>query len=232
MSSHACFEPQGDVKRWSLRARRCLVSGILILVPFAVTLIVVSWLFGWVRRLLNPLITKTVQVLMHLPNIAEVPPIYLKILVSGAAVLMVLALLYLIGSIGTRVVGKRLISTLEGLIRRVPLAGTLYSATKQVADTFGSEERPAYKSVVLVEFPRPGCKAVGFLMGYVTLSDNQRFGKVFIPTAPNPTTGFFELMPAGEIEQVAMTVEDAFKMIISAGLVSPDIILNRVNHGA
>ncbi len=227
MSARKRSESRRSFKRFSLRIRRHLLSGVLILVPFTVTLVVILWLFGWFKRLLNPIITRLVGFLINLPNIAEVPPIYLKILVSGVAVLMVLILLYLIGAIGTKVMGKRLIAAIEALILRVPLARTLYTATKQVVDTFGSKNHPAYKSVVLVEFPRPGFMAVGFLMGYVVLANDQRFAKVFIPTSPNPTTGFFEMVPVDQVQETELTVEDAFKMILSGGLVSSGEIPSR-----
>jgi uncharacterized membrane protein len=90
-----------------------------------------------------------------------------------------------------------------------------------VVETFGTNNKSSYKSVVLVEFPRLGCKALGFLTGFISLSGNERFAKVFIPTAPNPTTGFFELVPADQIKGVDMSVEETFKTILPVGLVSP-----------
>jgi len=164
-----------------------------------------------------------------LPGAGVVPPILLKVLVVTTTILMLLAIVYLLGMISTRVMGRRLIGSIEDLIKHVPVAGSLYGASKQVVGAFGKPGKSAYRSVVLVEFPRAGCKAIGFLMGFVTLNGTSRYAKVIIPTAPNPTTGFFELVPADQVEEVNLSAEDAFKMILSLGLVSPEnIILSSV----
>ena len=84
--------------------------------------------------------------------------------------------------------------------------------------------KDALKSVILVDFPRPGLKAVGFLTGYIQGPSGKRLCKIFIPTSPNPTTGFFEITSAEEITETNLTIEEAFKMIISGGIVSPDTI--------
>ena len=135
---------------------------------------------------------------------------------------MLLVILYLIGLISTLVMGKRLLGSIEELIKHVPVAGTVYGASKQVVEAFGGTDKPIHNSVVLVEFPRTGCKALGFLTGFVVLNGNRRYGKVIIPTAPNPTTGFFELIPPDQIEEIDVSVEEAFKMILSVGLISPE----------
>jgi uncharacterized membrane protein len=86
-------------------------------------------------------------------------------------------------------------------------------------------ESKSIKSVVMVEFPRPGFKSIGFLTGRIKTSDGKEFCKVLIPTTPNPTTGFFELVPSEEVAETNLTIEEAFKMIISGGIVSPDSLL-------
>jgi uncharacterized membrane protein len=222
MTSDQCTPWSYGSKSFRLGIKQCLLSGILILVPFTVMLLVIFWLLGWLRKFLRPLVAQLLSAFMGLPGAGDVSPVYLKALVFSIAVLMLLVILYLVGMIGTRVVGKRLLALAEALIKRVPVAGTLYGASKQVVDTFGANDKPGYKSVVLVEFPRPGCKSVGFLTGFVTLPGDRRYAKVFIPTAPNPTTGYFELIVADEIEELSLSVEDTFKMILSVGLVSPE----------
>jgi uncharacterized membrane protein len=204
------------------RIKRSLLSGILILAPFTVTLLIILWLFAQIRRLIRPLVVQLLSMVMDLPGAGVVPPIFLKVLVVATTFLMLLAIVYLLGMISTRVMGKRLIKFIEDLIKHVPVAGSLYGASKQVVGAFGKPDKPAYKSVVLVEFPKAGCKALGFLMGFVTLNGTSRFAKVIIPTAPNPTTGFFELIPEDQVEEVSLSAEDAFKMILSMGLVSPE----------
>jgi uncharacterized membrane protein len=198
------------------------LSGVLILVPFTITLLAILWLFRQIRNLISPLVGHLFNIVISLPGLGDIPAAFLKVLVFSLTILILLAILYLIGGISSRVLGKRLITLVEGLIKRIPLAGSLYGASKQVVDAFSNSDKPSYKSVVLVEFPRTGCKALGFLTGSITLNGNDRYAKVIIPTSPNPTTGFFELFPINDIQKVDMTVEDAFKMLLSFGLVSPE----------
>jgi len=228
ITSDQCTPWLRGPRSFRLGIKRCLLSGVLVLVPFTVTLVVMVWLFRRIAVLLSPLVARMLSAAMGLPVASEVPSIYIKVMVFCAAILLLALVLYLVGMISTRVVGKRLIGLVEAIIRRVPVVSTLYGASKQVVEAFDTSERPAYRSVVLVEFPKPGFKSLGFLTGFVALGDGRRWAKVFVPTAPNPTTGFFELVPVDQAEEVDMTVEEAFKMILSVGLVSPQ----RINTSA
>ena len=134
---------------WSFK--RCLLFGVLILVPFTITMLVILWLFGQIRNLIRPLVAQLLSVVLSLPGLEEVPPTILKVLVFILTILILMIILYLIGLIGSRVLGKRMISLVEGLIKRIPLAGSLYGASKQVVDTFSGTDKPSYKSVVLVK---------------------------------------------------------------------------------
>lgn len=204
--------------------RRRLLSGILLLMPFGVTLLVMRWLFRWLAGFLRPIITHIASKLSNVPLIESIPDIYISISVSVCSIVILLLLLYLVGAIGQFVVGKRLIRAGEILLMRIPLVRTIYTATKQVAQAISLPDSAALKSVVLVEFPRPGFKAVGFLTGYIEDSAGKKFCKVMIPTTPNPTTGFFEIIPTEDVIETTLTIEEAFKMIISGGIVSPDLV--------
>ena len=210
------------LKRVRSNIRHRLVSGILIVVPFGVTLLVLGWLFGWLRRLLRPAVRVLVAWSGEIPLAEDLPPVHSTVLVSALAVFVLLLLLYLIGEFGTRLLGKRLLARIEKFFEPIPIVGTLYSASRQVLDTISLGSRPAYKSVVFMEFPRAGCWVIGFLTGYLEGKGSNRICKVFVPTAPNPMTGFLEMVPEDQIVKADLSVEEAFKMIISGGLVSPD----------
>jgi uncharacterized membrane protein len=152
----------------------------------------------------------------------SLPSTYVDIGVSVVSILILLFLLYLVGTVGQLFIGRQLIAIGERVLLRIPLVRTIYSATKQVMQAVSLPDRAAFKSVVLLEFPRPGFMALGFLTGHVQDAQGRRYCKVFIPTAPNPTTGFFEMVPAEEVKETTMTIEEGFKMIISGGIVSPD----------
>ena len=205
-------------------ARSRLLSGILLLMPFGVTLLLMRWLFQWLAGFLRPIVTYIASKLSNLPPIEHIPDIYISIFVSVCSIVILFFLLYLVGAIGQFVVGKRLIKAGETLLMKIPLARTIYTATKQVAQAVSLPDRSALKSVVLAEFPRPGFWAVGFLTGYIEDSSGRKFCKVMLPTTPNPTTGFFEIIPVEEVIETSYTIEEAFKMIISGGIVSPDVL--------
>lgn len=210
--------------RLKSNVRRRLLSGILLLMPFGVTLLVMRWLFQWVAGFIRPIITFIISKLSQVPVIEAVPDIYITVSVATLSIVVLLVLLYLVGVIGQFVIGKRLIKVGETLLMRIPLVRTIYTATKQVAQAVSLPDSAALKSVVLVEFPRPGFKAVGFLTGYIEDSAGKKFCKVLIPTTPNPTTGFFEIIPIEDVVETTLTVEEAFKMIISGGIVAPDVV--------
>jgi len=210
--------------RLKSNVRRRLLSGIFLLMPFGVTLLVMRWLFRWVAGFIRPIITFIISKLSQVPVIEAVPDIYITVSVATLSIVVLLVLLYLVGVIGQFVIGKRLIKVGETLLMRIPLVRTIYTATKQVAQAVSLPDSAALKSVVLVEFPRPGFKAVGFLTGYIEDSAGKKFCKVLIPTTPNPTTGFFEIIPIEDVVETTLTVEEAFKMIISGGIVAPDVV--------
>lgn len=201
-----------------------LLSGMLLLMPFGLTLLVMRWLFGWVAGLVRPIIVGLLRLLVLVPFIDSLPDSLTTSCVAALTIIILLAMIYLIGDIAQRMLGKKMLRAAEKLVQRIPLARSIYSATKQVIQSMSMPDKTTLKSVVLVEFPRPGYKAIGFLTGTIQESSGKKLCKVFIPTSPNPTTGFFELVPAEEVTKIALTVEEAFKMIISGGIVSPDVL--------
>ncbi|MEJ2723248.1 MAG: DUF502 domain-containing protein [Deltaproteobacteria bacterium] len=210
-------------KKMRHNVRRRLLSGVLLFVPFGVALLVMRWLFRWLSGFLQPVVKKAISAPEVSALFKSVPETYVTIVVSVLSILILLFLLYLVGAIGQFVLGRRLIAAGERVLMWIPLVGAVYSATKQVTQAFSVPDRAAFESVVLLEFPRPGFMAVGFLTGHIQDRDGRKYCKVFIPTSPNPTTGFLEVVPAEAVRKTSMSIEEAFKMIISGGLVQADI---------
>jgi uncharacterized membrane protein len=204
--------------------RSGLLSGIFLLIPFAVTFIVIRWLFGLFAGLLTPVVKLILRALDRYPGTGSVPSVYVTISVTVLTVIAFVMLVYVMGAVGRYVIGRRLIQATEALVLKIPLVRTVYGAASQVIKAVSVPNQQAFKSVVLTEFPRAGFKAVGFLTGHITDAEGGRFCKLFIPTSPNPTTGFFEIVPVEEVVETKMTVEEAFKMVISAGLVCPETL--------
>jgi uncharacterized membrane protein len=201
--------------------RNRIVSGILLLLPFAVTILVIRWLFDLVFKLINPVVVKVLGFVGQIPQIGAIPSTEISAIVTILTIFLILFFLYLVGSVARWVLVRRFVEAGEAILLKIPLVRTIYSATQQVVKAVSLPGKGSFKSVVLVEFPRPGYKAVGFLTGTLTDVQGRKFYKVFIPTTPNPTTGFFEIIPAEDVIETTLSVEDAFSMIISGGLVSP-----------
>jgi uncharacterized membrane protein len=211
-------------KGLTLNIRNRLISGIFVIVPFAVTVVIIRWLFLKLADLLRPIVAKALDFLLQIHLTQQWPEIYVKYAVSLATILSLLLVLYLIGAIAKFVAGRRLLAVGENIVLKIPLASTIYTATKQVTSAISMQDNKSFTSVVLVQFPRQGFYALGFLTGTIKDSLGNTYCKVFIPTTPNPTTGFFELIPVNEVMQVEMSIEEAFKTIISGGIVSPEIL--------
>jgi len=213
--------------RGSIRNR--LVSGMLVLVPVGVTLLVMRWVLQWMAGFLQPLVERLAFHLATTLNLAHIPPQSLKIPLMIVSVAGFLLAVYLTGTLAQAVIGRRLIRAGETVLMRVPLASTIYSAAKQVMEAIATPTRSALRTVVLVEFPRRGAWSVGFMTGRLAEGEEDSMLKVFVPTTPNPTTGFFVIVPQEDVVVTDLTVEEAFKMIISGGIVSPAALEARMS---
>jgi uncharacterized membrane protein len=149
---------------------------------------------------------------LELPSWAEV----------ALSIIAFVILILLVGIVAGRVVGQRMLAFGESLILKIPVIKAIYSAAKQVVDAVAIPGRKTFKSVVVVEYPRPGIKVVGFMTGITRDENDCRWCWVFIPMSPLPTSGFLHLFPVGEVRVTDMTVEEAFKMLISGGFIAPD----------
>jgi uncharacterized membrane protein len=202
-----------------------MVSGVLVLIPVGVTLLIMGWLFSLAARLLRPVVSRATSELQALRWIDALPESTLNFAVSVLAILVLLMLLYLIGGLGQHIIGRRLIAIWEGIWLRIPLARSIYGATKQVVEALSQPHGAAFKSVVVVDFPSPGLKAIGFLTGYIEDAAGRKLAKVLIPTTPNPTTGFLQLIPAETVLITDLAIEEGFKALISGGIVAPENLL-------
>jgi uncharacterized membrane protein len=215
-------------KRWfkhaTLTIRNRLISGIFVIVPFVVTIAVVVWLFGILKSILAPAVIKVTSLLTTYQIISEVEKKFTQNILYIITFFCLVILIYIIGVVAKFVAGRKLLILSEHIVLRIPLVRTIYTATKQVTTALSLQDNPAFKSVVMVEFPRAGAYALGFLTGQIRDNQGNTFCKIFIPTTPNVTTGFFELIAAKDVQQTNMTVEEAFKMIISGGIVAPEIL--------
>lgn len=146
--------------------------------------------------------------------------------IPGLGILLVLVLLYLLGLAASNWLGRRAFALIEQVSRRIPLIKTIYTLGKQLADAISLPEKQAFKRAVMVEHFRPGLWSIGFVTGTLTSEGDraEKLLKVFIPTAPNPTSGFMVMVKESQVRSLDWTVAEAMNTIISGGIVGPDKI--------
>jgi uncharacterized membrane protein len=201
--------------RWIL-CRNAFLSGVLLLAPLVVTV----WAFRKVVDLVGGSFRPFYEDLI--PRALEGVPLLWDLLATGVVVVLVT----LFGFFSNYVLGKFFWSLAERTIQRIPGVGAVYNAVRQIVATFGSQNRSMFSQVVLVQYPRPGCWTIGFLTNRAQAEPQLRAGAgelwtVFVPTTPNPTSGFLLMLPRAEVVELDMSVGDGMKMILSGGAVTP-----------
>jgi uncharacterized membrane protein len=142
----------------------------------------------------------------------------------GIGFVVLVILIYLTGLLAANVFGKRIIEFIEAIAERVPIFREIYRAFNQVIDSLTLSQKGAFKEVVIVEFPRAGMKTVAFVTKKLSDKSGRELLNIYIPTAPNPTSGFFQIVPTESVIKANMSIEDAMKIVLSAGMISPEVI--------
>jgi uncharacterized membrane protein len=207
-------------------------TGLAIIMPVVISIGIVIWLFGTVANFTDKLLFFLPASLTHADD-GRGPVLWYW---SVAAFALAIVLVTLLGRFARYYIGKRLIELAEQIMLRVPLLNKIYGALKQVNEAFTSDKKSAFKQVVLVEFPRDGIFSVGFLTGEqqdeVQAKTREAVVAVFIPTTPNPTTGYLVLVPRNKVTKLDMSVADGVKFVISLGAVSPEYAGAAVTSGS
>ncbi|MCX8109348.1 MAG: DUF502 domain-containing protein [Verrucomicrobiae bacterium] len=204
------------------RWRADFITGLAVVLPAVVTLAIVRWLFGTVSQLTEVLLFFIPRRITHQQNGQGEMYWYWSL---GALVLA--TVLVIIVGRGTRFyVGKRLIRFVDDLLSKVPLLNKIYGTVKQVNEAFYSSKKTAFKQVVLFEYPRRGIYSVAFVTSEEHQEASSKLGRkmvgVFVPTTPNPTSGFLVVVPEDELIPLEMSVADGIKYVISLGSVTPE----------
>ena len=196
-----------------------LIAGLLVVIPLATTI----WLSTIVSKFVLAFVTSIPKQFNPFINLN---PLLQDLINLALGLTVPLMGILLIGLMARNIVGRWLLEFGEGTLQRIPLAGSVYKTLKQLLETFLRDKSRRFRRVVLVEYPREGLYSVGFVTGQVGPSLQSDLGQnllsVFIPTAPNPTTGWYTLVPETSVKELDISVEDAFRTIISAGIVNPD----------
>ena len=194
--------------------KKYLITGLLIWVPLVITVWVLSFLVGTLD-----------QTLLLLPASWQ-PRFWLGFHIPGLGVLLTLAVVLATGVLAANIIGQRLVLYWEGLLARIPIFKSLYFSVKQVSDTLFSSSGMAFRKALLVQYPRQGSWTIAFLTGQpggdVANHLKGDYVSVYVPTTPNPTSGFFLMMPAADVVELDISVDAALKYIISMGVVPPE----------
>ena len=193
--------------------RKWLLSGLLVIVPVAITV----WVLEWVISTLD-------QTLLILPSSWH-PDKLLGFHLPGFGVLLAFGSLLIVGAVASNFVGRKLVDWWNLLLHRIPIVSSIYSGVKQVSDTLFSENGNAFRKAVLVQWPREGVWTIAFVTG-VPGGDTANYLQgeyltVYVPTTPNPTGGYFVMLRASECVELRMSVDEALKYIVSMGVVVP-----------
>ncbi len=208
-------EAQKPKRSWlSLHIRRHFLAGVLVTAPLAITAYIVWVIVTWVDGRITPLIPPEYN-----------PGTYLPFPVPGLGLVIVFVVLTLIGALTAGLVGQFLLHLGERIVGRMPVVRSVYGAIKQIFETVLAQQSSAFREVVLVEYPRRGIWAIGFITGFtegqVQEDTVEDVVNVFLPTTPNPTSGFLLFVPRNDLVVLAMTVEEGIKMVVSGGIVTP-----------
>ena len=198
------------------RLKKYFLTGLLVVVPIVMTILVIRWLVHFLDSMLTSVLPEALR-----------PDVLYGLPVPRVGMLATLLLILLIGVLTANIFGRSLVNFYERVLDRIPLVKGVYTLFKQVSDTVLKRDRGAFRKVVLVEYPRRGIWAVAFVTGVsegeVQEVTEKRLVNVFVPTTPNPTSGFYILVPIEDMIELSMTVEEAFKLIISGGMVTPPV---------
>lgn len=208
--------PKGLKLDLGARLKAYLFTGILVTAPISITLYLGWLVVDGVDRLVDQLLPAPYH-----------PGQLLPFTLPGLGLLLLLVALILIGMVSAGFAGRMLVRLGEALVGRMPVLRSIHSATKQIFETVLAQKSDAFREVVLVEFPRTGAWSIAFVTGATRGQVRGTLGagdwiNVFVPTTPNPTSGYLMFVPRDQVRPLAMSVEDGLKMVVSGGLVGPE----------
>ena len=196
------------------KLRKYIIAGLLVWLPFAATVFIIKLLIG--------LLDKTI---LLLPPEWQ-PANLLGFSIPGFGIILAITILLLTGMLAANLFGRRFVEIWEQILNRIPLVRSIYSSVKQISNTIFDPSGQSFRKVVMLEYPRKGLWSIGFLtnesIGDKLSSDDDKLVAIFVPTTPNPTSGFIIMARKDEINELNMSVEEGFKFIISIGVIIPN----------
>jgi len=208
------------INRWKQDLKNDLIAGLLVIIPLATTIWLTITIAIWVINFLT-------QIPKQLNPFDGMHPILVNLLNLLVGLTVPLLSILLIGLMARNIAGRWLLDVGERILQAIPLAGQVYKTLKQLLETLLKDSNNKFRRVVLVEYPRRGMWSIAFVTGSVTAEIRDKISNsmlsLFIPTTPNPTTGWYAIVPDDEVVDLSISIEDAFKIVVSGGIVTPNL---------
>lgn len=209
--------------------RNNFIAGLVVIAPIGLTLWLIWTVVGWVDSFVWPFVPDAYQpeeLVNRLMGRSTADGNWIEVNVRGIGVVVFLIFTMLVGWMGKGLIGRSFLRWGEGLVARVPVMRSIYNAVKQIAETVFAQSETSFDKACLIEYPRKGIWAIGFISTstkgeLLAKANTGPMTSIFVPTTPNPTSGFLLLLPTKDVIELEMSVEDAAKLVISAGLVYP-----------
>ncbi|MCD6386195.1 DUF502 domain-containing protein [Candidatus Sumerlaeota bacterium] len=209
-------EQSGLWQRTRNDLQRRFIAGIITIIPITITLLILFFIVKKIYQVFSPLVSRLFYI--NVPILNEVLPVLIS-------VLLLVILIYLIGLLSATYAIRRLIGIGESILARIPFIKILYSTSKQIVDAISLPQKGAFKKLVAIEYPRKGMYGLAFSTGeMIDESTGELLVSVFLPTTPNPTSGFLLLLPVEQVYEINLSIDAGVKLIISGGIVSPERI--------
>ena len=184
--------------------RSKLFAGVATLLPLYLTFFVIKFLFVTLEEMSDPILKR------------------LNLDIPGLGIILTVLLIYILGFLVTNFLGRKIFNLGERIVKKVPIVNMIYTTLKQITDTFTKGSTDAFEGAVYIQYPRQGLWTMAFISGESKTKDGVPYYHLFVPTTPNPTSGFFLMIPQADTVATGMSVEDGLKTIISGGLLAPD----------
>lgn len=210
------------IERFKQDLKNDLIAGLLVVIPLATTIWLTITIANWVVNFLT-------RIPKQINPFDDLNPILVTLLNLGVGLAVPLLCILLIGLMARNIGGRWLLDVGEDVLEAIPLAGAVYKTLKQLLETLLKDTNGKFRRVILVEYPRRGIWAIAFVTGSMSNEIQAQMVRpvisVFIPTTPNPTTGWYAVVPEDEVINLSMSIEDAFKVVISGGIVAPSTLI-------
>ena len=184
--------------------RSKLFAGLATLLPLYLTFFVIKFLFVTLEEMSDPLLKR------------------FNLDIPGLGIILTVLLIYILGFLVTNFLGRKIFNLGERIVKKVPIVNMIYTTLKQITDTFTKGSTDAFEGAVYIQYPRQGLWTMAFISGESKTKDGVPYYHLFVPTTPNPTSGFFLMIPQADTVATGMSVEDGLKTIISGGMLAPD----------